>query len=220
MCSSGEVFRENAAKDGSQLISLCNKEVFWQTLLPWYNGILFNQPIELGYKHSYRTRQSLWFENIPLFKKCCGEQLHSGAHYNLLCFKMLAAFVIIYRHIFLDLTWLWLHACILCTVCTPVQKNGFAKFCEFKLSKKIVHCTNWTSSCLEETLEELYSSDIITEFQFAVYVSLLATTWGAAEVAINITDSLPKTIWWFWHQTEGNETLMTMLQASFALAHW
>ena len=85
-------------------------DIVSSTLLPWYNGILFNQPIELGYKHSYRTRQSLWFENIPLFKKCCGEQLHSGAHYNLLCFKMLAAFVIIYRHIFLDLTWLWLHA--------------------------------------------------------------------------------------------------------------
>jgi len=40
------------------------------------SGILFNPPIEFGKKHSFRTRQSPWFVNIPRCKTCFGQLQH------------------------------------------------------------------------------------------------------------------------------------------------
>jgi len=54
------------------------------------DGIL-QPPIEFGNKHSYRTRQSPWFVNIPRYKKCFSQnffqivtrQLHGETQYHL-----------------------------------------------------------------------------------------------------------------------------------------
>ena len=82
--------------------------------LPWW-WYLFNPPIEFGNKHSYRTRQSPWFVNIPCYKKCFSQRFfryQATTWWNSLpsiFFNIFPAFMISYGHI----CWIWLDLCVI-----------------------------------------------------------------------------------------------------------